>query len=221
MTTYNSIENGLIDAESVLTDQLFTRLRDNPEAIAEGAVEAPRYAAASFSPTIETKTLISSQDTTNISASDGVIIDNLEGYPSYSLEVLFYDLSANTAPQLNLQTGENNSFADQFNDYQSSQFGGIGSQNYFIDGGSLPYIYVNVLMDSLFLKVKVENLNNTNQPSTILSTYFTSQNAVNLSGPYVSKLKGKRTSNESENQIKFFWQNISLSCAFKLYGHSI
>ena len=52
MTSYNAIDNGLIDAESVLSDQLFTRLRDNPEAMTEGAAGAPKYAAASFSPTL-------------------------------------------------------------------------------------------------------------------------------------------------------------------------
>ena len=216
MTSYNAIDNGLINAESVLSDQLFTRLRDNPEAITEGAAGAPKYAAASFSPTIETKTLISSQDTTNISASDGVIIDNLDGYQSYSLEVLFYDLSATTAPILDLQIGQNNSFADQLGDYQSSQFGGSGSQWFIVPGGSFPGIYITLLYDRIFLKMKIENLNNTSQPSTIFSSHLSNSS----SGPYISKLKGKRTSSEGENSIKFSWSNISLSCAFKLYGHS-
>lgn len=42
MTTYTSIANNEIDADSPGTDTLFTRLRDNPIAIAEGSSGAPQ-----------------------------------------------------------------------------------------------------------------------------------------------------------------------------------
>jgi len=42
VTTYTSIANNEIDADSPTTDTLFTRLRDNPIAIAEGSSGAPQ-----------------------------------------------------------------------------------------------------------------------------------------------------------------------------------
>ena len=47
MTTYTSIANNEIDADSPATDTLFTRLRDNPIAIAQGASGAPKIATQS------------------------------------------------------------------------------------------------------------------------------------------------------------------------------
>ncbi len=42
MTTYTAIAGTEIDAESPVTEELMTRLRDNPIAITEGATGAPR-----------------------------------------------------------------------------------------------------------------------------------------------------------------------------------
>ncbi len=42
MTTYTAITNSQIDRDSPITEPLMTLLRDNPIAIAEGAVGAPR-----------------------------------------------------------------------------------------------------------------------------------------------------------------------------------
>lgn len=42
MTTYTAIADTEIDAESPLTEELMTRVRDNPIALAEGATGAPR-----------------------------------------------------------------------------------------------------------------------------------------------------------------------------------
>lgn len=42
MTSYTTISNAEIDQDSPATQPLFTSLRDNPIAIAEGAVGAPR-----------------------------------------------------------------------------------------------------------------------------------------------------------------------------------
>lgn len=46
MTTYTAINNTEIDAESPVTEELVTRLRDNPLAIGEGATGAPRIRGA-------------------------------------------------------------------------------------------------------------------------------------------------------------------------------
>lgn len=42
MTTYTAIANTEVDAESPVTEELVTRLRDNPLAIAEGDSSAPK-----------------------------------------------------------------------------------------------------------------------------------------------------------------------------------
>lgn len=42
MTTYTAIADTEIDAESPLTEEVMTRVRDNPIALAEGATGAPR-----------------------------------------------------------------------------------------------------------------------------------------------------------------------------------
>lgn len=51
MASYNEITDGEIDPESPITTSLMTKLRDNPEAIAEGASGAPRivYGALNLS----------------------------------------------------------------------------------------------------------------------------------------------------------------------------
>lgn len=51
MTTYNVIADSALDPDAPLTSELAYRWRDNPLAIAEGAVGAPRiYGAAMFGP---------------------------------------------------------------------------------------------------------------------------------------------------------------------------
>lgn len=54
MTAYVTITDGEIDQDSAVTQPLFTAVRDNPTAIAEGAVGAPRIVDAAMGTTATT-----------------------------------------------------------------------------------------------------------------------------------------------------------------------
>lgn len=54
MTTYVAISSGEIDADSPITADLMSKLRDNPLAIAEGDASAPRVKAAALNTSTNT-----------------------------------------------------------------------------------------------------------------------------------------------------------------------
>jgi len=55
MTGYNNILDTEIDADSPITTALLSRLRDNPIAVTEGAIGAPRVLAAALTPGMFTR----------------------------------------------------------------------------------------------------------------------------------------------------------------------
>jgi hypothetical protein len=83
MTTYTAIPNSDIDRDSPITEPLMTLLRDNPIAITEGAVGAPRilspaldltYTTGSTTLTTSTNATIVTLDTTSIQANNNLVL---------------------------------------------------------------------------------------------------------------------------------------------------
>jgi hypothetical protein len=56
MTSYVAVANGEIDADSPITADLMTKLRDNPIALSEGAAGAPKVMRAALNLTANTLT---------------------------------------------------------------------------------------------------------------------------------------------------------------------
>jgi hypothetical protein len=70
MTSYVAIASGEIDADSPITADLMSKLRDNPIAISEGSAGAPKVMAAALNLTANTLTgSIGSSTTTAFSLS--------------------------------------------------------------------------------------------------------------------------------------------------------
>lgn len=78
MTTYTAVADSEIDTDSPLTESLFTRLRDNPIAITEGATGSPKITDAAFNTnSINADKLVNNSITASQIAASGVDSDEL------------------------------------------------------------------------------------------------------------------------------------------------
>jgi hypothetical protein len=116
MADYTTITDAQVDPEAPITSELMSALRDNPIAIAEGAVGAPRIVADTFNGAVAGSTLLFSALGTNVTFSSGALSPNFIDVPgarfravtSGTVRVSFeYAASPSTGQNVTVQVTKN------------------------------------------------------------------------------------------------------------------
>ena len=102
MTSYVAVSNGEIDADSPITADLMSKLRDNPIAITEGASGAPKVMRAALNMTANTLT-----GTVGAGANTTVNLNQYSLFPSvaFSGGTVTWGVGTSTVPKLFLANG--------------------------------------------------------------------------------------------------------------------
>jgi hypothetical protein len=100
MTTYTAISAGEIDADSPITADLMSKLRDNPIAITEGASGAPKISAAALNLTANTLT-----GSVSVGSPVTLSLSQYSLFPSFSgsnLTATWANTGTSTVPKLSI-----------------------------------------------------------------------------------------------------------------------
>ncbi|CAB4124407.1 hypothetical protein UFOVP59_2 [uncultured Caudovirales phage] len=105
MTSYVAVANGEIDADSPITADLMTKLRDNPIALSEGASGAPKVMAAALNLTANTLT-----GSVGSGASTTLSLNQYSLFPSVAFGgTTSWGTGTSTIPRLSLSNGSGSS----------------------------------------------------------------------------------------------------------------
>jgi len=105
MTSYNAIVSGEIDADSPITADLMSKLRDNPIAISEGSSGAPKVLKAALNVTLNTVTGSVVSGTTDV-----INLGGLSFFPSVEGTALQVNVASSVtanadSPRISITTG--------------------------------------------------------------------------------------------------------------------